>query len=380
MIRISFVGDIMCEEQQLLMNKTDYGFDFSDVFKNIKPVFLESDFVVGNLETPLAGEDLKYTNHKWSFNSPIEFGKAVKNAGFDLVSTANNHSLDRGIEGLNQTIKNLDHINLNHIGTYLSEKEKEKDKNYIKDINNIKIAFISYTYGTNASFNKVYLNKNEKHAINLFKRQERIVLRRQIVKRIILKIESYIYNGFTLNSKLRKLKNKIRLAKKEADLVFVLMHSGGQYNLKPDNWTVKLMDFLLKSHVDGVIGCHPHVVQKIAIHANSQIGAFSLGNFCSYPGSDSCKMNQSEYSIILHTYINDKTKKIEKVTFQIAKSIVESDGKAIIYLLFDLINNEKDEIIKKGLIEDNLLIVNRFLNQKKEKAELESEYLIANFI
>lgn len=376
MIKISFVGDIICEEQQLLVNKTDKGFEFSDVFENIKPAFLESDFVVGNLETPLAEEDLKYTNHKWSFNTPIEFALAVKRVGFDLVSTANNHCLDRGINGLYKTIKNLDHINLDHIGTYLSKNDK--DKLYIKKIGNIKIAFIAYTYGTNASFNKAYLKKNEKHAVNLFKRQEKILLRRQIMKRVLTKVEHVIINGFTFNHRLRNLKKKINLAKRETDLVFVLMHSGGQYNLKPDAWTVNLIDYLFKNKVDGIIGCHPHVVQRVLINKNNQIGAFSLGNFCSYPGSDSCKMNQSEYSIILHVFLNEITKKIEKITFQIAKSIIDSDGKAKIYLLYDLINKENDQSVKGKLIEDNLLIINRFLNQKANEINLEKEYLLSN--
>ncbi|MFK7779795.1 MAG: CapA family protein [Candidatus Gracilibacteria bacterium] len=376
MTKISFVGDIMCEEQQLLANKTNNSFDFFDIFENIKPAFLESDFVVGNLETPLAGEDFKYTNHKWSFNSPVEFALAVKNAGFDLVATANNHCLDRGVKGLYNTIRNLNQINLDYTGTYLSEKESEKI--YINKIGAIKIAFISYSYGTNALFNKFHLRRKERFAVNLFRRQEKAISRINIISRIVRRIEDTIINGYTLNSRLRHLKRKIKLAKRDADLVFVLMHSGGQYNLKPDNWTVSLMDYLMKNSVDAVIGCHPHVVQRMSIKGDNQIGAFSLGNFCSYPGSDSCKMNQSEYSIILHIYLNEISKSIEKVTFQISKSVIDSGGKAKIYLLYDLINNEKDEIIKKELTKDNLLIVNRFLNQQVENVHIENEYLLCN--
>jgi poly-gamma-glutamate synthesis protein (capsule biosynthesis protein) len=176
-----------------------------------------------------------------------------------------------------------------------------------------------------------------------------------------------------------ELKSKIKKAKMNADLVYVLMHSGGQYNLKPDKWTVNLMGFLFTNKVDAVIGCHPHVVQKVLIKNNNQIGAFSLGNFCSYPGSDSCKMNQSEYSIILHTYLNENSKKIDKATFQISKSVIDLDGKATIHLLYDLINNESDKMIREKLIQDNLLIVNRFSDRHAEELCLKNEYLLENF-
>jgi poly-gamma-glutamate capsule biosynthesis protein CapA/YwtB (metallophosphatase superfamily) len=374
MVKVSFVGDIMCEQEQLIANKIDNNFDFSHVFKEIKSVFNDSDFVVGNLETPIAGEELAYTNHKWSFNSPVEFAIAVKEAGFDLVATANNHCLDRGIDGVYNSMRNLKKINLDYTGTSLSKKDSEIL--YFKEIKGIKTAFISYTYGTNASFNNVYLDKKEKHLVNLFRKQEKQIGRKQILSRILARIEHTIIKGFTFNKRLNELRKKIKEAKKNADVVYLLMHSGGQYNIVPDKWTVSLMNFLFKNKVDAVIGCHPHVVQKVIINEKNQIGAFSLGNFCSYPGSESCKMNKSEYSIILHTYLNEITKKMYKFTFQITKSVIDKDGRATIHLVNDLIKNEIDIQLKNKLLSDNLLIVNRFLNQSLEVISLEEEYLL----
>lgn len=372
MVKLSFVGDIMCEEEQLKANFNNNNYDFSTVFEAIKPVFFNSDFVVGNLETPLAGQELEYTNHKWSFNAPVEFAVAVKNAGFDLVATSNNHSLDRGVAGLYKTIQNLNGIGLEQTGTYLTKSES--DSICIKNIGGIKIAFLSYTYGTNSTFNNFFLKKEERFAINLFGKQQKSVKPTAYFTRIIDKLQTLIYRTQTTNNYLRNLKKKIKKAKQQADIVIVLMHSGGQYNIIPDRGTVKLLSYLTKIGVDYTIGCHPHVVQKIETNHNKQLGAYSLGNFCSYPGSDSCKMNQSEYSIILHIYIDKITKKLQKSSFQITKSVIDSAGSANIHLLFDLIQNEKNTEIKQQLIKDNELIYNRFLNKKDIQIEVKNDY------
>lgn len=374
MIKITFVGDIICEEEQLNANLMYEKYNFSKIFEPIGNVFDKSDFVVGNLETPLAGKELGYTNHKWSFNSPIEFAKAVKDVGFDLVSTANNHCLDRGVEGLYKTLDNLDYINLDHTGT--SRTVEEKNTNYSKEIKGVKVSFISYTYGTNSAFNKQFLKKNQKFAVNLFRKQETIISRRNLLARLINKLNSFILNGYTLSLNLLALKKEIKSIRKKVDVVFVLMHSGGQYNIIPDRWTINLMGFLLKTKVQAVIGCHPHVVQKAFVNENEQIGAYSLGNFCSFPGSDSCKMNHSEYSIVLHAYIDTQTKDISKTTFQITKSVIDNDGIAKIHLLNDLIQSEKDEVTKRELLQDNLLIYNRFTDENLNEINLEDEYLL----
>ncbi len=378
MVKITFVGDILCEEQQLKANKVGDTYNFTDVFSNTSRFFNSSDFIVGNLETPIAGENFKYTNHKWSFNSPLAFAIALKKAGFNLVTTANNHCLDRGFEGLYSTLKNLNKIDLDYTGTFLSREESRKT--YIKNVEGTKIAFISYTYGTNASFNKMYLKKDNEFAVNLFRQQERKHNKKAIITRVVNRLKYSFINNYTINRRLLHLKRRIKIAKKDADIVCVLMHSGGQYNTTPDKWTVSLMDFLFKTEVEFIIGCHPHVVQKVIVSGNQQIGAFSLGNFCSYPGSESCKMNYSEYSIVLHTYLDKNSKKLEKTTFQIAKSVIDSDGKAKIHLLFDLINQEHDNQKKERLIKDNLLIVNRFLDTKLKRIKLEKEYLLTTIM
>ena len=101
---------------------------------------------MADLETTLGGKEQKYTGYPM-FNSPDELADALKNAGFDIIVTSNNHSLDRGAKGALRTIQVLKERGLASLGTYESEEEREQI--LIKEANGIKIAFLSYTYGTN---------------------------------------------------------------------------------------------------------------------------------------------------------------------------------------------------------------------------------------
>ena len=170
LIRITFVGDIMCERPLLKAYFMNKEYDFRPIFEATKKLFNESDFVIGNLETVFAGKEVGYTNSLYSFNTPDEFLDALKESGIDLFLTANNHCLDRGIDGLKRTIHELDSRNMAHIGTYLNEKEQKKI--FVKDIHGIKIAFLNYTYGTGIKDNHVILEKKDQDCVNLLMPQK----------------------------------------------------------------------------------------------------------------------------------------------------------------------------------------------------------------
>ena len=106
--KITIIGDIMCEPRLLKASKSKGHYNFDGVFQNVKDLFKESDYVIGNLETPLAGKEKGYTNGLFSFNTPDEFADAVKASGIDLVTTANNHCFDRGIDGMIRTLEVLE--------------------------------------------------------------------------------------------------------------------------------------------------------------------------------------------------------------------------------------------------------------------------------
>ena len=126
-----------------------------------------SDFLVGNLETPIVNQ--LGSMERYSFGAPIEFSKYLKMVGFDLVSTANNHCLDCGISGIIENNTNLDQSKLYRVGTNSSIHDK---RTFFKNINGVNIAFLSYTYGTNAFLNHIYLSKDNNYFVNLLKKQE----------------------------------------------------------------------------------------------------------------------------------------------------------------------------------------------------------------
>lgn len=395
-LKISFTGDIMCEAIQIRAHKLDNGkYDFDEIFFDVKEYFKDSDYIVCNLETPIAGEELGYGNKKYSFNTPDEFLDSIKKMGVNLVSTANNHCLDRGVEGLRNTIHALDRYEINHIGTYI-----DKNKGFIKEINDIKIGFLSYTYGTNAFANNNYLKKNQKYMVNLFQRQE---LGNRFVRMCYknpYKLYSRMYKIFerifypeqlkrqvyerkeSSRSYLRAMKKEIELLKKKgAEYIIMCAHIGGQYNQVPSKETKELVDKIVSYGVDAVIGNHEHVINKCDLRnmRNNVIKTYSLGNFSGLAGVLKEPYDKlSEYSIIFNIYLNKEESKIKvnKVGFTIAKSIKECENKIKTVLLYDLIQNASGEE-KNKLIDDNLKIYNIFLNKDVTEVDLKKEYYIS---
>ena len=121
MTRLTFVGDIACDRPLLKAAKHGGKYDFSRVFQT-QEVFQGSDFVIGNLESCFGGGH--YGKKPYHYSVPDSFGDAIRDAGFDLVSTANNHCLDEGVEGLERTIKVLDRLGISHTGTFAQVEDK----------------------------------------------------------------------------------------------------------------------------------------------------------------------------------------------------------------------------------------------------------------
>ncbi len=223
-ITIASVGDIMMHEAQIKAGSLgNESYDFSAMFKSIKPYIEKADFAIGNLETTLAGKEKKYTGYPM-FNSPEILAKNIKDAGFDMVTTANNHSLDRGFYGVVKTIENLDKAGLLHVGTYKSREDSEAI--FVEDIKGVKVAFLVYTYGTNG------ITIAEKFAVNLIDRS---------------KIFEDVKKAKALNS----------------DMIVASMHFGIEYKTTQNKTQEDLVDFLFKNGVDVVLGSHPHVLQPV---------------------------------------------------------------------------------------------------------------------
>lgn len=396
MIKLTFTGDIMLNGLNIDKYKTsqENSYEFDIMFDEVRDFLSQSDFVVGNLETPITENYNEIKKEKYRFTSPIEYVEAIRNAGIDFVSTANNHCLDNGIEGIKKTIESLNKVGIKNTG--ISYKN---DIIFIKNIKNMKVAILAYTYGTNAFSNNTYLSRKHKYEykVNLLQEQElhNIITRKlyqsnNVFVRIIRKIAKRC-NVFQFNKPIyertessgkqkREIKKKIKECKKNgADYIIMCMHEGGQYNIEPLKKTKRTVDFLCYKGIDLVVGNHEHVIHNIE-QKGKKIIAYSLGNFVSDSGVTEEPFDKmSEYSILLNIYLtkDDNEVKFKKCTFTILKTILNeerNDGTIKVKLLYDLISECDNERQKRKLLNDNQRIINIVLGSNLKNSEIKKEY------
>jgi len=243
---LAAVGDIMVHQEQmdaaLVMQDGQKHYDFDFTFSEVKSYLERADLVIGNLETTIAGEANRgYTGYP-EFNSPESLLPALKRAGFDVVSTANNHSLDRREAGVIATLDKLDEYGLLYSGTARSEDERNQP--VIVDRNGIRVAVLSYTYGTNG----IPIPTGKNYLVNVIDEQ--------------------------------LMKDDIARVRDEVDFVIVCMHYGHEYHRLPNSQQVSVSDFLVENGADIVLGSHPHVLQPAKWKDNAFI-IYSMGNFVS---------------------------------------------------------------------------------------------------
>ncbi|MCU0406146.1 MAG: CapA family protein [Ignavibacteriaceae bacterium] len=247
---LCFTGDLMCHSTQFNYAKVDAdSFDFTGVYREIQKYLSAADLTVGNLETVIAGKSKGYSGYPY-FNAPDDFVYALKDAGFDLLVTANNHALDQGWEGVKRTIEVINEIKINHTGTFISQEDRDSIR--IFDINSIKIAVLAYSENTNG----LPIPKGKDFVINLI--DEELIQR------------------------------DIRIAReKGADIVLVHLHYGLEYNREPSDYQKEIVKKIASFGADIIIGGHPHVVQPVEFFKNnnskidSGFVAYSMGNFIS---------------------------------------------------------------------------------------------------
>lgn len=169
-IKITFIGDLMCQLPQIQASRREVGYDFGAVFNKVSFLFQHSNYVIGNLETPIAGHALGLTSTPTNFNAPIEFAQAAQNAGLGFFSIANNHCLDRGTEGLFNTINNLKKLEVDFSGGYKTSAESQMP--FVKSINGLRIAVLAFTYGTNSEWLDNGLDEKNKDCVDLFRKQD----------------------------------------------------------------------------------------------------------------------------------------------------------------------------------------------------------------
>lgn len=362
-MRIAFTGDILSYPSQDKVAHSK-GYDFC--YKKVLPLFKGCNYVVGSLETTCAGKGMGYTRNYNSFNTPESILLALKRCGFDMLTTANNHCLDRGIKGMENTINNLVKAGLDYTGTSNNPNSKPY---LLKEINGIKVAFVAYTYGTNSENNGCLLNKDDAWRVNLFRRQ--ICYNRKWYKKIaksyfsLFSSSKGVPGGIQLdcapaneinNSQnhfyINNFKKTIQEAKTESDFVICLLHIGGQFNSQPGQYTKDIVKLAYDNGADTVICNHSHTVQKVAINDNNKPCAWALGNFSFTPFEGYYVPGvYADYSIVLFCDIFDDTKQLQGVSFTICKSVVTIHGVQVIpvYDLYQEINEDERKQLKNDI-------------------------------
>ena len=258
---LSAIGDVMCHNTQYkdAYNSETGSYDFSYVFDNISLYTKTADICIGNLETTFAGEDRGYSGYP-TFNSPDSLAYELKDIGIDVLSTAGNHALDKGFDGLSRTIEVLDDADIAHVGTY--KTQEDQNKTLIKYVKGIKIAFVNYTYGTNG----IPVPSDKPFCVNL--------------------IDENL------------MKQQIDSAKEEnPDIIIACMHWGNEYKTTQNSTQEELADFLFQNGVDIILGTHPHVLEPmekrtVTLEDGTTKDGFviySLGNFISGQNAENTK-------------------------------------------------------------------------------------------
>lgn len=278
-IDITAIGDLLIHSRVYEDAEVDGGYDFRPMLQSVESYLKSSTITIANQETITGGAEIGLSTYP-SFNSPYELADNLKEVGVDLVTMANNHTLDRGEEAIQNAITHYEEIGMKYTGSFKDKEDREKIR-VIETDENISVAFLSYTYGTNG----IPVPEGKDYLVNLIDEQ--------------------------------RIKADVKKAEKLADVTVLSYHFGNEYERMPNGYQKELAQFASDLGVEVVIGHHPHVLQPIdwieGKNGNQTLVAYSLGNFLS--GQDKLyrriggifqfkvekKVDQKSESIRIHT-------------------------------------------------------------------------------
>lgn len=271
---IGAVGDVMMDLPMINAGlQPKGGYDFEPLFRYFKDYSRVVDYAVAGLETTLAGSEIRYSGFN-NRNCPDEIVDALKDAGFDMILTANEHAYDTGSEGLLRTIKVIQKRGLAVLGT---RADVRKPSYQIVDINGIQVGMMNYTYETPVPADGTpgtYLGGVAVAAEDAGK------------------INSYLSDRVDLL--FADVQNTIREMKdKGAEATVLFLHWGKEYSLKATSEQQGIAQKLCDLGVDVIVGSHPHVVEPIEVLTSSTDNShktyciYSVGNAVSNQRYDS---------------------------------------------------------------------------------------------
>ncbi|WP_156779658.1 CapA family protein [Desulforamulus reducens] len=249
-ITISAAGDFLMHMPIIHAAQLPGGnYDFKPIFSEVRSFLSTAELTLVNLETRLAGKEQGYSGYP-VFNCPEELAQNMKELGIDVVTTANNHSLDRGWTGIVKTLDHLEAAGLQSLGTYRSAEDAQRV--FCTEIKGIKIGILNYTESTNG----IPLPKGKDYAVDMIQ-------------------SGKIYQDI----------EKLKAAK--TDVIIAYIHFGTEYQRHPNESQRTLVENLFKQGVTIVFGDHVHVIQPMDLKVSSTNNekkcfvAYSLGNFIS---------------------------------------------------------------------------------------------------
>lgn len=383
-ITIDFVGDITCDRPMLSAAKKENGkYYFDPSFERIKKILASADYVIGNLETVFAGAEIGYNPGIISYNSPDELCESLGRLTNQklILTTANNHCLDCGREGVFRTLSLLRKHRIDSTGTHM----KSGDTYFIKEINGIRLCVVSYSACMNQKENGLNHNKQELQLVNLLigrsyynykKKCKNAIKFLLYCGNIKIKKENKIINPYkddykvskTDTEKINNAIENLKKAKENSDCVVLCLHSGGQFNAEVGEYTEELIRKLLP-YSDLIICNHPHVIQKIEIKGDKLV-AYSLGGLNMSPSGDYISFeNLPQYSLILRVQIKKEKNgccKIKKVEPQILKTIEDESKYLAIYDTKELLKRYQGKELEKLKRDLNILHARIFSKTIKE--------------
>lgn len=240
-LSLIMVGDALLHSSLYRDGYQNGTYDFTSQLELIKPEIQKHDLAFYNQESILGGTSIGLSDYP-NFNSPQEFGDAMIDAGFNLVSLANNHTMDRGVTAIQNSCDYWKTKDVLTAGSYCSAEDAEEIK--IKEKNGIKYTMLAYTYGTNG----ITVPSDKPYLVNL-------------------------YSDELAKADIEKVRDKV-------DLLIVSMHWGTEYRSEPTDEQKREAEYLSNLGVDIIIGTHPHVIEPIT-YINDTLVIYSLGNFIS---------------------------------------------------------------------------------------------------
>ena len=240
-LSLIMVGDALLHSSLYRDGYQNGTYDFTSQLELIKPEIQKHDLAFYNQESILGGTSIGLSDYP-NFNSPQEFGDAMIDAGFNLVSLANNHTMDRGVTAIQNSCDYWKTKDVLTAGSYCSAEDAEEIK--IKEKSGIKYTLLAYTYGTNG----ITVPSDKPYLVNL-------------------------YSDELAKADIEKVRDKV-------DLLIVSMHWGTEYRSEPTDEQKREAEYLSNLGVDIIIGTHPHVIEPIT-YINDTLVIYSLGNFIS---------------------------------------------------------------------------------------------------